>query len=251
MENNIIFCKSFDFNTFRFVNYKYTDNSAGIKVHYFAYMTEGHAKICTEDETVYIKQGDLFFIPYGCKYRSYWYGSPKIEFISLAFRFMPNFDNKHYPVQVIPYHARAAQMMQDIAVRQILDATVIGEFYSMVGLLMPRMVCRYKSRQMETVDKVKRCIVENPHMTTKDIAKKCALSESALYSLFKKHSDKSIHDIKRSVIIEKARDLLISTDHSIEELSRILCFSSSTYFRKCFKQHFGLSPREMRKRSGI
>ena len=251
MENNIIFCNSFDFNTFRFLNYKYTDKAAGVEINYFAYMTEGTAKICTEDETVYIKEGDLFFIPNGCKYRSYWYGSPKIEFISLAFRFMPNFDNKYYPVQVIQYDAHAARMMQDIAARETLDAAVIGEFYSMVGLLMPTMTFRCKGHMAETVDKVKRLIVGDPHLTTKELAKKCALSESALYSLFKKHSDRSINDIKRAVIIEKAKDLLISTDRPVEELSRMLGFSSSAYFRKCFKEHFGISPREMRKHSGI
>lgn len=251
MENNIIFCKSFDFNTFRFVNYKYTDNTAGTKINYFAYMTEGNARIVTEEETVYINQGDLFFIPYGCKYRSYWYGSPKIEFISLAFRFMPNFENRYYPVQVIPYDDCAAQMMQSIAAHPFLDAAVIGEFYGMVGRLMPSMICRYKSRQTETVDKVKRFLVENPRMTMKELAKKCALSESALYSLFKRHSDKSINEIKRAVIIEKARDLLISTDMSVEEISRLLHFSSSAYFRKCFKEYFGSSPREMRRQSGV
>lgn len=251
MENNIIFCESFQFNTFRFINYKYTDSTAGARTNYFAYMTEGHAKICGEDETVCIKQGDLFFIPSGCKYRSYWYGSPKIEFISLGFRFLPNFENRHYPVQVIGRDPHAVRMMQDIAAHGAPDAALIGKFYTMVGLLLPSMACRYQGRQTEILDKARRCIAEDPHLKAAEIAKRCAISESALYALFKRHSEKSINEARRAVILERARDLLISTDTPIEELSRALCFSSSAYFRKCFKEYFGIPPREMRKRSGV
>jgi AraC-like DNA-binding protein len=60
-----------------------------------------------------------------------------------------------------------------------------------------------------------------------------------------------MHEVKKSVIMEAAKDLLVSTDQPVEEISRMLNFSSSVYFRKCFKEHFGISPRQMRKDCGI
>ena len=55
MVDDMIFCKSFAFNNFHFMNYKYTDKTEGIQIHYLAYMTRGNARICTKEETVYIK----------------------------------------------------------------------------------------------------------------------------------------------------------------------------------------------------
>ncbi len=251
MVNDIIFCNSFVFNNFRFTNYKYTDNSAGIHIHYFAYMTKGNARICAKNETVHINEGDVFYIPDGCQYRSYWYGSPEIEFVSLGFRFMPNFRGRYYPPQVIEKSEEIVRMMQSIIERGALDGATVGEFYTLVGQLMPRMTCRQDGRQAALIEKARELIVLHPEYTVGEIAKGCAVSESALYAAFHKHSEKSIYEIRRSVIMEAAKDLLISTDHPIEEISRRMRFSSGTYFRKCFKEYFGISPRELRKSSGI
>jgi AraC-like DNA-binding protein len=251
MVNDIIFCKSFDFNVFRFSDYKYTDNSAGIHIHYFAYMTRGRARISTEKETVLVNAGDVFYIPDGCKYRSYWYGEPEIEFISLGFRFMPNFRNEQYPPQVIEKSEEIVSAMQRIADTGAPDCAAVGEFYTLVGRLMPRMTCRTEGRQAALIERARRLILAHPEYTVREIAKGCAISESALYAAFHKHSEQSISEIRKTVVMEATRDLLISTDLPIEEIGRRMRFSSSTYFRKCFKDYFGISPRELRKSSGI
>lgn len=251
MVNDIIFYKSFVFNTFHFVNYKFTDNTNGIHVNYFAYMTKGNARLVSADGEVTLCEGDIFFIPCGCKYRSYWYGEPQIEFISLGFVFMPNFDGKYYPPQVISHSDEAVEMMKEIALQPALDCVTVGKFYTLVGLLMPNMTYRHGGKHTELIEKASRLIAENPSLTVKEIAKACAVSESSLYFTFKHHSDKSLGDIKRSVIMEKSKELIVSTDRSVEEISRILNFSSSAYFRKCFKEFFGVSPREMREKYKI
>ena len=51
--------------------------------------------------------------------------------------------------------------------------------------------------------------------------------------------------------MERAKALLISTDYSVEEISRSLEFSSGAYFRKCFHETFGISPRQMRQNAEI
>ena len=249
--DDIIFCNSFIFNNYHFMNYKYTDKTEGIPIHYFAYMTKGNAKICTRDETVYINQGDLFYIPNGCKYRSYWYGDPEIEFISLGFRFMPNFQNKHYEPQVIERDEDAIKAIKEIVEYGTLDGIAIGKFYTLVGALHKKLQHRSVDKDADLIEKVKGLLAEHPDYTVKDIAKACAVSESTLYSAFRKNSDTSMHDVKKSVVMEAAKDLLVSTDHPVEEISRRLNFSSSVYFRKCFKEHFGVSPRQMRKAGGI
>ena len=251
MTNDIIFSKSFAFNNFHFKNYKYTDKRSGTDIHYFAYMVRGCAKICTQESSVSISEGDIFFIPKGCKYQSYWYGNTDIEFISLGFLLLPNFEGRYYAPQVIDCSDEAVRLMYDIGSCTAVSGITVGKLYTLVGMLMQNMAYQPTSRHAELINKVRELIEEDPTITVSDIAKRCAVSESALYTLFKNHSDKSIGETKREVIMEKAKSLLLSCDHPIEQLSRTLGFSSGAYFRKCFKEHFGISPREMRKNLSI
>ena len=87
--NNTQISNSFHFNTFRREKYSYTDNRRGSPDHYIAYMRSGHCRIVTETYTVEIQEGDVFYIPYGIPYQSYWYGHDLICFDSYAFRFFP------------------------------------------------------------------------------------------------------------------------------------------------------------------
>ena len=47
--------------------------------------------------------------------------------------------------------------------------------------------------------------------------------------------------------VEKAKQLLMTTNISVEEISRMLNFSSASYFRKILKKYSGKTPKEIRK----
>ena len=83
------------------------------------------------------------------------------------------------------------------------------------------------------------------HQRISELAKNCAVSEAALYSAFDKASDVTLNQLRNNLLLEKAKDILISTDKSIEYISDILQFSSTSYFRKKFKQYFNMAPTEM------
>ena len=251
MTNDIIFSKSFYFTTYRFLKYRHTDNSGGINKYYLAYMVRGRGRNSTENETVEISEGDIFFIPNGTKYHSYWYGEPEVEFISLGFTFFPNFEGRFYPTQVIDSRAEAIDIMRRIVDQDTLSAASIGEFYSLVAILLPLMTYKTNSKQGALVEKAKRYIAASPAESVSEIAKALAVSESALYAAFATHSEISINDFKKETVLRRARELLISTDLSVEEISRMLNFSSGAYFRKCFKEYFSTSPRDMRRSGGI
>ena len=250
MINDTIFCKDFIFRLLRFKNYRYTDARDGIGVNYLAYMKKGSAKITTDSETVNICQGEIFFIPNGCKYRSYWYGEADIEFITLSFPFLPNFENRLYKPQTVCADERDVELMV-----KILNAgetpVGVGMLYTLIGRLMPRMLYCKGGKSSELIDKATRIISADPKLTVNEIAKRCAVSESALYAAFKRRSDKSLGEIRTEILMKNARDALISTDAPIEEIAAQLSFSSGAYFRKCFKDYFGISPREMRKNHSL
>ena len=251
MINDTIFCKDFIFRLLKFKNYRYTDARDGIGVNYLAYMQKGSAKILTESEAVNISEGDIFFIPNGSKYRSYWYGEPDIEFVTLSFPFLPNFENRSYRPQVISSSAREVGLMYEILNNAGETPAGVGMLYSLIGEIMPRMLYRSRGKAWELIDRATEITSKNPKVTVKEIARLCAVSQSALYSAFKRHSDKSLGEVKYEILMKNAKDALVSTDTPIEEIAERLAFSSGAYFRKCFKDYFGISPREMRKNHSL
>ena len=251
MIDDINFAKSFRFRLFSFKKYKYTDNKAGINTHYLAYMLSGSARIVTEGHTLTVSEGDVFYIPKNLSYESFWYGDPSIEFISLGFTFLPAFHNESYSIQKIDATDEEKREIRAFSEKQLRSAEKVAALYSLLAAFLPKMKRASSSKSSELVIKVKKYISEHPKETVKEVAKIFTVSESGLYSLFKKHSDVSINDYRERCVMRAAREKLISSDTPIEEISESLSFSSSSYFRKRFKSYFGISPREYRKKEGV
>lgn len=249
--NDIIFSSGFMFCTIEFDKFHYTDNRTGAPSHYFAYMLCGNCKITTESATVNINVGDIFYIPDKCSYQSYWYGNPKIKFISLGFPCLPNFNNLTYPVQVIPYNDKAADLLRLLSDKTRLSAADIGVFYTLAGILIPLMTNTTVCRTREITERTEEYLIQHPFAKTSELAKNCAISEAALYSAFQKSSDITLNQLRNNLLLEKAKDMLITTDKTIEYISNTLQFSSTSYFRKKFKQYFNITPKEMRKKYRI
>lgn len=249
--NDVFFSNSFKFYNLIFSNFHYTDNRSGSPSHYFAYMLKGRCKIVTKTQTVMIKEGDFFYIPYNCPYQSYWYGNEQISFISLGFRYMPNFDNLTYPVQTIPFSKKCAELFLKLSNTSPICASDIGTFYTLAGMLIPQMAHSKMCRSQEIVIQTKNYLVSHPNAKAKELAKNCAVSEAALYAAFKKASKTTPSEMKNGILLEKAKELLITGDKPIEYISDTLGFSSASYFRKKFKLYFGKTPSEMRKSAQI
>ena len=249
--DDIIFSNSFLFRTFLFQEYHYTDNRSGSPSHYFAYMLKGSCRIVTDSETVNIKEGDFFYIPNKCSYQSFWYGDPEIKFISLGFHFLPNVDHRKYPVQVVPHYDEAEALFYHLSNALSVSAGDIGVFYTLVGILLPEMVHSAVCRSREIVDQTRDFLLKNPHAKTAEIARNCAISEAALYAAFQKSSDMTLNQLRNKILLEKAKDVLVTTDKSIEYISDLFQFSSPSYFRKKFRQQYHMTPKEMRKKYRI
>lgn len=249
--NDIIFSNSFEFHTITTDKYSETDNRGGAAYHYFGYMISGHSKLVTENETVEVCEGELFYIPDKCRYQSYWYGESEVKFISLGFSYLPNFENKLYPVQVIECDESEVEKMKYLADKNPLNAADVGVFYTLVGELLPKMRYLFSCRTREIVKKSKNYLIAHPNAGVAELAKCCAISEAALYAAFKKASGITPNTMKNQLLLEKAKNMLITTDSPIETMSSTLGFSSPSYFRKKFKDYFGITPREMRKKYRI
>ncbi len=85
-------------------------------------------------------------------------------------------------------------------------------------------------------------------ITLKEICNEFYLSKVTLCKQFKKVMNCSVMRYVFNLRINKAKELLIYSDDSIEEISRICGFSSANYFGLAFKKETGLSPFNYRKK---
>lgn len=86
-------------------------------------------------------------------------------------------------------------------------------------------------------------------LSVQTIAKNIHISKSVLYKRFRTNFDCTINEYINTRRIEKAIELLLKTNLSIEEISKETGFTSASYFSKTFKKMKGVSPLQYKKQS--
>lgn len=101
----------------------------------------------------------------------------------------------------------------------------------------------------ELSEKILSLLNENIYNRLKieDLAQELNYSKSSLFKVFKKQTGMTISAYFAMLKINKAKDLLISTDLSVTEISEKLSFDTQSYFTKSFKKATGSSPLHFRK----
>ncbi len=106
----------------------------------------------------------------------------------------------------------------------------------------------------EFLEKLTALIEENLEMERLDVgflADKMCMSHSTLYRKIKGLTDLSANEFIRKSKMRKAAELLRSGRHAISEIAYLTGFNSTTYFRQCFKEEYGMTPSEYLKRKGL
>ena len=106
----------------------------------------------------------------------------------------------------------------------------------------------YKRRD-DVMLKVAAYINENytEPLTLESLASRFYISKNTLSSRFRAEMNCTVIDYISFVRINRAKELLVTTRQSIEEISELCGYSSANYFGLIFKKSVGLSPREYRK----
>lgn len=79
-------------------------------------------------------------------------------------------------------------------------------------------------------------------LTIPELAKQYGLNSKQLAYLFKKHIGTSPNDYLIEYRLDRARELLSTTNYSVGEISNCVGYSDANYFSKLFKMRTGLSP---------
>ncbi len=242
--------KKFDFNLFEFNRYHMSDfTKTPIIRHYFACLINGRAEIRTKDKVLYLEPNEVFYIPKGLKYQSQWFGEngKEIKFYSLGFELSPI--DKTFDLQKIDCTGQARVLFDELCSEIYSSKRNIGKLYYFFELVADSMKTVDKSHTNPIVDQAIRIMTENPNMKISDVARSCNVSEPGIYSLFRKHLGKTPNEVRNKILCDKAVLLLMTTNKSVQEISDMLGFSSTSYFRKILKAHTGKTAREIRKQT--
>ena len=180
---------SFYFRRYQRHKYYLTDHfkTNGSLGHFIGRMIKGSAKLKSRDKTLTVSEGDIFYIPNGLKYQSFWYGDEdnKILFDSFRFYNFPMPDNYSYTLQKINSSSSAREILLDISNEMVINCTTVGKLYLFLGEVLGSM--EQKTKRYNDIAEI---ALEYMHTHTdfliSDVAEYCKVSKSTLYSVFKK-----------------------------------------------------------------
>lgn len=87
--------------------------------------------------------------------------------------------------------------------------------------------------------------ISNPELSVDDIAKQIGMSRVQLYRKIKSLTNLSPNELIRLIRLKQAKLLLASKTMSISEIAYKTGFSSPSYFSKCYKEFYKMSPSEI------
>lgn len=98
------------------------------------------------------------------------------------------------------------------------------------------------------LEHVLQCIDDNlsdEYFGVETLCRDIGLSERQLQRKLKAITNKSPNQLIRSVRLHRAKEILLQKSENIAEIAYQTGFSNPSYFSRCFKKEFGLSPSEM------
>ena len=84
-------------------------------------------------------------------------------------------------------------------------------------------------------------------ISVEDLAADMNLSRVQLYRKVKAVTGSSPVELLRTARLNRAYQLLLTTDKSVSEVAYIVGFTAPSYFTKCFKEEYGFVPGDVKK----
>ena len=211
-----------------------------------------------------LKEGDFFLLfpgewhsyhPTGPRgWKKYWIG---FKGRNIDDRVRANFLSPTKPIYHVGYNSKIEELY-----KEAYEAATREEAYSqqvmagivnhLIGLMysMERNI-ELKSRNqshVEMISKARLRIRESleSSLTIQQVAEEMGVSYSNFRKLFKEHTGLSPATYQQDLRLQRAKELLSTTDMSIKEIAYQLNFESPDYFSAKFKAKTGRKPSELR-----
>ena len=197
-----------------------------------------------------VSKGDVVFIPENVYCYSEWHGDPLIEVVYLSC--FLHYESYKYGAQIIDIDndikSDILQIFELLSKEGIERLEAYSRFYKLLESVIPKikpMEILIDSKIQSAID----YIIENwdKDFSIADIARKCCVSESTIYHLFRKTLGQTPISFVNSIRINIAIEHLENSNYSISKISELVGFSSENYFRQTFYKMTGTTPLKFRK----
>jgi len=91
--------------------------------------------------------------------------------------------------------------------------------------------------------------LEDEAFSPDDLAREVGMSRAQFYRKLRALTDQPAGLFIRSIRLQRAADLLKQGAGNVTEIAYKVGFSSHSYFTKCFREHFGMSPKEYKEQN--
>lgn len=156
--------------------------------------------------------------------------------------------NSVYP---IPYNLNT--FISKLDSLETLDE-INKHFFSLFENIVPKLEDKTLSKYDIILNKAIDAITKqykDPNLSIDVIADLVNMSSMYFGRLFKKMKSKSVADYINEVRVEKARELLLETDSSINEIAEQTGFITHGYFYKLFKKTYAITPNQYRQNNKL
>lgn len=228
------------------------------------YLIEGEGIFSSEHvRNVHIKAGDIFLLfpgewhtyhplP-GVFWKSYWIG---YKGRNMDDRMRYNFLSLEKPVYhvgfsgdiVYLYNSAIKAAKEEAAYSQQILAGIVNNLLGHMYALERNMELNRRGGYVDMINKARLRIREGVEskITVQEIAAELGSSYSNFRKLFKEYTGMSPALYQQDLRLQRAKELLSTTDMSIKEIAYRLNFDSPDYFSSKFKVKIGCKPSEYR-----
>ncbi len=210
-----------------------------------------------------IKAGDIFLLfpgewhsyhPLSNKgWKSYWIG---FKGKNIDDRVKAGFLSPEKPIyhvgfshEIIALYNEAYHTAQEeAAYSQQTLAGIVNHLIGMMYSLERNMILNKDSQRVDMINKARLRIRESleGNLTIQEIAQDLGISYSSFRKLFKEYTGFAPAMYQQTLRLQRAKELLSTTDESIKEIAYRLNFDSPDYFSAKFKVQTGMKPSDFR-----
>lgn len=250
MKNSGIYVSELSTSRHIFNEYHFCRGNSNRRKTRIGVILKGNGTYIYLNKRLSVGEGDMVFIPENIYCYSEWHGTPEIEVLYVSC-FMHYESFCYEPQKIAGDEGIRDQLLKisELIDRDYLDSLeAYSMFYKVLQKILPQMI-----RTGGEYDKTLQTAIEyimnnwNNNFSVADLAKKCCVSESALYHLFQKKLGQTPVSLTNSIRINIAIEYLENSNHSISTISRTVGFNSENHFRRVFCELVGTTPLKYRR----